>query len=73
MNKIIMALPKGRILNELMPLLQKAEIVPEEEFNQLVLYNFEKFTKLAFLANSCVFGHQVSQILVINDLAQFGL
>jgi len=31
-NKIIMALPKGRILNELIPLLQKAEIVPEEEF-----------------------------------------
>ena len=32
MNKIIMALPKGRILNELIPLLQKAEILPEEEF-----------------------------------------
>jgi len=31
-NKIIMALPKGRILNELIPLLQKAEILPEEEF-----------------------------------------
>jgi ATP phosphoribosyltransferase len=31
-NKIIMALPKGRILNELIPLLQTAEIVPEEEF-----------------------------------------
>jgi ATP phosphoribosyltransferase len=31
-NKIIMALPKGRILNELIPLLQKAEIVPEEDF-----------------------------------------
>ena len=27
-----MALPKGRILNELIPLLQKAEILPEEEF-----------------------------------------
>ena len=27
-----MALPKGRILNDLIPLLQKAEIVPEEEF-----------------------------------------
>ncbi len=32
MKKIIMALPKGRILNELIPLLQKAEIVPEEDF-----------------------------------------
>ena len=32
MNKIIMALPKGRILKELVPLLKKAEIKPEEEF-----------------------------------------
>ena len=32
MNKIIMALPKGRILKELVPLLIKAEIKPEEEF-----------------------------------------
>ena len=32
MNKIIMALPKGRILKELVPLLEKAEITPEEEF-----------------------------------------
>ena len=30
MNKIIMALPKGRILKELVPLL--AKITPEEEF-----------------------------------------
>ena len=32
MNKIIMALPKGRILKELVPLLEKAKIKPEEEF-----------------------------------------
>ena len=32
MKKIIMALPKGRILKELIPLLQKAGIIPEEEF-----------------------------------------
>ena len=32
MNKVIMALPKGRILKELVPLLKKAEIKPEEEF-----------------------------------------
>ena len=32
MNKIIMALPKGRILKELVPLLEKANITPEEEF-----------------------------------------
>ena len=32
MNKIIMALPKGRILKELIPLLEKAKIIPEEEF-----------------------------------------
>ena len=34
MNKIIMALPKGRILNELIPLLKKVEIEPEEDFFQ---------------------------------------
>ncbi len=32
MNKIIMALPKGRILKELAPLLKKVDIIPEEEF-----------------------------------------
>ena len=32
MNKIIMALPKGRILKELVPLLEKAKITPEKEF-----------------------------------------
>ena len=32
MNKIIMALPKGRILKELVPLLEKSKITPEEEF-----------------------------------------
>ena len=32
MNKIIMALPKGRILKELIPLLKKVKIIPEEEF-----------------------------------------
>ena len=32
MNKIIMALPKGRILKELVPLLENAKITPEEEF-----------------------------------------
>ena len=32
MNKIIMALPKGRILKELVPLLEKAKIKHEEEF-----------------------------------------
>ncbi len=32
MNKIIMALPKGRILEELIPLLEKAKVIPEKEF-----------------------------------------
>mgnify|MGYP001203332284 FL=1 len=32
MNKIIMALPKGRILKELVPLLKKVDIFPEEDF-----------------------------------------
>ena len=39
MKKIIMALPKGRILNELIPLLKKGRIIPEEEFLELVLEN----------------------------------
>ena len=32
MNKMILAVPKGRILNELSPILIKANIVPEKEF-----------------------------------------
>ena len=40
MNKIIMALPKGRILKELVPLLQKAEIKPEEVPHILKVFNF---------------------------------
>ena len=31
-DKIILAVPKGRILDELIPLLNKAEIVPEKSF-----------------------------------------
>ena len=45
MNKIIMALPKGRILKELTPLLKKAEIIPEEDF-----YNPQS-RKLLFATN----------------------
>ena len=32
MKRIIMAVPKGRILNELIPLMEKAKIKPEKEF-----------------------------------------
>ena len=32
MNKMILAVPKGRILNELSPILTKANIIPEKEF-----------------------------------------
>ena len=32
MKKIIMAVPKGRILNELNPLLKKTGIIPEDDF-----------------------------------------
>ena len=32
MRDIILAIPKGRILNELVPLLKKVEIEPEQEF-----------------------------------------
>ena len=31
-DKIILAVPKGRILDELIPLLNKADIVPEKSF-----------------------------------------
>ena len=32
MKKIILAVPKGRILDEVIPLLKKINIVPENEF-----------------------------------------
>jgi len=32
MNRMILAVPKGRILNELSPILKKANILPEKEF-----------------------------------------
>ena len=31
-EKLILAIPKGRILKELMPLLQKCDIIPEDDF-----------------------------------------
>ena len=34
MKKMILAVPKGRILNELSPILTKANIIPEKEFNE---------------------------------------
>ena len=37
MNKMILAVPKGRILNELSPILTKANIIPEKEFYKLNL------------------------------------
>ena len=45
MKKIILAVPKGRILEELEPLLKKIAIIPEEEF-----FN-EKTRKLTFSTN----------------------
>ena len=39
MKKIIMAVPKGRILTELNPILKKAGIIPEEEFLNKILEN----------------------------------
>ena len=32
MKKLIMAVPKGRILNELVPLMRKVDIDPEKDF-----------------------------------------
>ena len=45
MKKIILAVPKGRIMQELEPLLNKIEIIPEPEF-----FN-EKSRKLTFSTN----------------------
>ena len=45
MRDIILAVPKGRILNELVPLLKKGEIEPEQEFFD------EKSRKLMFRTN----------------------
>ena len=45
MRNIILAIPKGRILNELIPLLKKVEIEPEQEFFD------DKSRKLMFRTN----------------------
>jgi len=45
LRDIILAVPKGRILNELVPLLKKGEIEPEQEFFD------EKSRKLMFRTN----------------------
>ena len=45
MRDIILAIPKGRILNELIPLLKKVEIEPEQEFFD------DKSRKLMFSTN----------------------
>lgn len=45
----------------------------QEEFVKYNLYNTEKHCKLAFMANSRIFGHQISQIFVISDVKNFGL
>ena len=45
MRNIILAIPKGRILNELIPLLKKVDIEPEQEFFD------EKSRKLMFRTN----------------------
>ena len=45
LRDIILAVPKGRILNELIPLLKKVDIEPEQEFFD------DKSRKLMFLTN----------------------
>ena len=45
LRDIILAIPKGRILNELIPLLKKVDIEPEQEFFD------DKSRKLMFLTN----------------------
>ena len=45
LRDIILAIPKGRILNELIPLLKKVDIEPEQEFFD------DKSRKLMFRTN----------------------
>ena len=44
-NKLILALPKGRILEELTPLLEKCDIIPEDDFTN------DSSRKLRFTTN----------------------
>ena len=46
MKKIIMAVPKGRILDELVPVLKKSKIIPEADFFD------KKSRKLMFSTNN---------------------
>ena len=75
MKKIIFAVPKGRILDDLMPLMEKIDIIPEEEFfdnnsRKLIfktsLSNFEIIRVRAFdVATFVAFG--AAQIGVAGD------
>ena len=49
MKKMILAVPKGRILNELSPILTKANIIPEKEFYELESRKLMFKTSINFL------------------------
>ena len=60
-KKLILAVPKGRILEELMPLLKACDIIPEDDFT-----NDKRHTVIGFSSNLLIEmyyeGHDVYSI-----------
>ena len=72
MKKIIMAVPKGRILTELNPILKKAGIIPEEEFFKQDSRKLMFKTNLNFLCIIRVRSFDVATFVAIGA-AQIGI
>ena len=72
MKKIIMAVPKGRILKELNPILKKTGIIPEDEFFQPDSRKLMFDTNLKFLNIIRVRSFDVATFVAIGA-AQIGI
>ena len=72
MKKIIMAVPKGRILNELNPLLKKTGIIPEDDFFSKDSRKLMFKTNLNFLKLIRVRSFDVATFVAIGA-AQIGI
>ena len=72
MKKIIMAVPKGRILNELNPLLKKTGIIPEDDFFSKDSRKLMFETNLNFLKLIRVRSFDVATFVAIGA-AQIGI
>ena len=64
MKKIIMAVPKGRILNELNPLLKKTGIIPEDDF-------FRKDSRKLMFETNLNFNDRTINLKIINKYLLF--